>query len=154
MLSTRNRTLTFSLIFHKRIYLEIPKDITIKFNPILIHKRIPKNEHHNFRKWLRYYFDFCKKYHFPESKQQSLPHFIKKLQEKQQSSNQQKQAAFAISLYYSIARSDTENNLPESKNSLEKAQPSPIQKQSLSPTPNNPVESTLGSVNSKRVLLL
>ncbi len=77
--------------------MHIPQNITIKFDPILIHKGIPRSEHHNFRKWLRYYLDFCKKYDFFESKKEGLPHFIKKLQEKHQSSQQQKQAAFAIS---------------------------------------------------------
>jgi hypothetical protein len=54
----------------------------MKFDPLLVHKGIPKNEHYNFRKWLRYYLDLCKKYHFLESNPESLPHFIKKLQEK------------------------------------------------------------------------
>ena len=68
----------------------------MKLDPLLVHKGIPKSEPYYFRKWLRYYLDFCKKYHFPESKPESLPHFIKKLQEKHQSSHQQIQAAVAL----------------------------------------------------------
>ncbi|MCR4293310.1 MAG: hypothetical protein NUV76_10590 [Candidatus Kuenenia sp.] len=113
--------------------MHIPQNITIKFDPMLLRKGIPRSEHHNFRKWLRYYLDFCKKYGFPESKKESLPRFIKKLQEKHQSSQQQKQAAFAISLYYSIVMSNPEDNLLESENAQEKLQPSHKQKQTAQP---------------------
>lgn len=109
--------------------MHIPQNITIKFDPILIHKRIPRSEQHNFRERLRYYIDFCKKYDFFESKKESLSQFIKKLQEKHQSSQQLKQAALAISLYYSIVRSYPEDNLLESENAQEKSQPSYRQKQ-------------------------
>jgi integron integrase len=130
--------------------LVIPQNISIKFNPILTQKKIPKSEHSNFRKWLRYYFDFCRKYHYTDSKRESLPHFIKKLQEKRQSPDQQKQAAFAISLYYSIVRSGRKDNLLASEDSRGKAQPSYKQKQSLSPIPHNLVTLPPDPVNSKK----
>ncbi|WP_347274159.1 hypothetical protein [Candidatus Kuenenia sp.] len=66
---------------------------------------------------------------FSESKKESVSQVIKKLQEKHQSSQQQKQAALAISLYYSIVRSDSEDNLLVSENAQEKSQPSRKQKQ-------------------------
>ncbi len=105
----------------------------MKLDPLFVHKGIPKSEHYNFRKWLRYYLDFCKKYHFPESKPESIPHFIKKLQKKHQSSQQQKQAAFALSLYYAIVRSDPEDHRIESDNSRETSQPSRQQQHIASP---------------------
>jgi hypothetical protein len=77
----------------------------MKFNPLLVHKGIPRREHYNFRKWLRCYLVFYNKYHFPESQPESLPHFIKKLQEKHQSSHQQQQAALA--LLHSFRKSST-----------------------------------------------
>lgn len=150
MLSIRTWALEFSLILRKRFLLNIPQDITVKFDPILIQKKIPESEHNNFRKWLRYYFDFCKKYHYPESKRESLPHFIKKLQEKHQSANQQKQAAFAISLYYSIVLPYPEDNFLDSENLRQKMQPSRKQKRSLSPIPNNIVTSPSGPIDSKK----
>ncbi len=76
-------------------------------------RNIPKSEHNNFKKWLRYYFDFCKKYNHLESKDESLSSFIKKLQKKCQSTDQQKQASYAITLYYSLLRSDCKNSLPD-----------------------------------------
>jgi hypothetical protein len=77
--------------------------------------------------------DFCQKYHFPESKPESIPHFIKKLQKKHQSSQQQKQAAVALSLFYAIVRSDPEDNFIEIANSWEQSQPSRQQQHTASP---------------------
>jgi len=89
----------------------------MKFDPLLVRQGIPKSEHDDFRKRLRYYLDFCQKYHFPESNPESLPHFIKTLQEKHQSATQQKQAALALSLSYAIVRSDPSDHRIESANS-------------------------------------
>jgi hypothetical protein len=60
-------------------------------------------------KWLRYYLDFCLKYKFNQSDKESLPEFLNKLREKNQTSQQQKQASDAISIYY-----ETETQQPES----------------------------------------
>ncbi len=35
-----------------------------KFSTLLSESIIPKNEHSTFRKWLRYYLDFCHKSQF------------------------------------------------------------------------------------------
>jgi len=77
----------------------------------------------HYRKWLRYYLDFCQKYGF-QSDTKSLPHFIKKLKEKKQTDLQQKQAADAIYIYYGEetgredknALSKTNNKIISSKN--------------------------------------
>ena len=53
-------------------------------------------------KWLRYYLDFCDKYHFPPEQRESLAHFLQKLQQKQQTQIQQEQAAQAIAEYYEL----------------------------------------------------
>lgn len=90
--------------------MHIPQNIKTGFDSLLIYKEIPGKDHNNFRKWLRYYLDFCNKYHFPASKKESLPHFLKKLQEKNQPLNQRNQAAIAISLYFSISQTESKNN--------------------------------------------
>ena len=97
--------------------LQISQEIYNNFNLLLNNRNIPNNEQYDFRKWLRYYLDFCKKYNHSESKKENLPLFIKKLQEKHQSSNQQKQASYAITLYHSLIRSDSKNSFPDSKDS-------------------------------------
>jgi integron integrase len=65
-------------------------------------KSIPVGLHGLHKKWLRYYLDICRKYHFPPARTQSLPRFVQKLREKKQTSAQQEQAANAIKLYYDI----------------------------------------------------
>jgi hypothetical protein len=66
---------------------------------------VPGNLKGAYLKWLRYYWDFCHKYHFSHEHRESLPHFLKKLQEKRQTQTQQEQAAYAISLYYELLAS-------------------------------------------------
>ncbi|MBS1258347.1 MAG: Tyrosine recombinase XerC [Candidatus Scalindua arabica] len=94
--------------------LQILQEIYNDYILLLNNRNIPKSEHHDFKKWLRYYLDFCEKYNHSHSKKESLPLFIKKLQEKHQSSNQQKQASNAIIIYYSLLR----KSLPSDLNGL------------------------------------
>ena len=82
--------------------IQIPEQIRRQFNSALGAKNIPVNFHADYRKWLRYYLDFCHKYHFDAADRKSLPCFIKKLQQKKQNIQQQKQAHAAISLYYAV----------------------------------------------------
>ena len=88
--------------------IKISQELKVQFEALLAQKEIPKRLHSEYLKWLRYYFDFCHKYSFEKSKKESLPHFIKKLQDKRQTSQQQKNATLAISIYYEIKPSKTE----------------------------------------------
>jgi len=65
-------------------------------------KTIPDHLLWAYRKWLRYYFDYCEKYYFSSRDQNSLPPFIGKLREKKQTEQQQRQGAEAINLYYEL----------------------------------------------------
>ena len=69
----------------------IPPEIQAPYERLLFDKAIPRMDHPFYKKWLRYYLDFCVKYHYESSSKESLPHFIQKLRYK-------KQAAHAISL--------------------------------------------------------
>ena len=80
--------------------LPIPKDLNSLFNSLLYQKAIPEKDHPYYRKWLRYYLDFCQKYGFRQSDTKSLKPFINKLKEKKQTDQHQKQAVDAISIYY------------------------------------------------------
>ena len=90
--------------------LQISQEILNCYNLLLNNRNIPKSEQYDFRKWLRYYLDFCKKYNHSESKKENLPLFIKKLREKHQSSKQQKQSSNAITFYYSLLRTDSKKS--------------------------------------------
>ena len=56
----------------------------------------------NYRKWLRYYLDFCQKYDFEPSDSNSLPHFIDILRQKRQSDVLRKQAFHTVTLYHEM----------------------------------------------------
>jgi hypothetical protein len=80
--------------------LRIPSALQSQFEECLRNKAIPKETHGLYRKWLRYYLDFCQKYDFPDAQRESLPPFLGKLAEKKQTKEQLEQAAHTIALYY------------------------------------------------------
>ncbi len=86
--------------------LAIPSSLRTQFQQRLNEKTIPNHLAGVYLTWLRYYLDFCHKYHFPPDQQESLPHFLKKLQEKRQTQAQQAQAAEAIGVYYGLLVSE------------------------------------------------
>ncbi len=88
--------------------IKIPAALNAQFNALLVKKKIPKKFHNHYLKWLRYYLDFCQRYRFSESNPRSLPNFIRKLKEKRQTNDQQKQAYEAIHIYYELIRSKPE----------------------------------------------
>ena len=80
----------------------IPPALQARFEDQLRSKAIPEPLIWSYRKWLRYYLDYCEKYHFSPRDQNSLPRFIGKLRDKKQTEQQQRQAAEAIKLYYQV----------------------------------------------------
>jgi integron integrase len=83
----------------------IPSRLQTQFQHYLKDRAIPIHLQGPYLKWLRYYLDFCQKYHFPSEQRESLPHFLKKLQEKRQTQAQQEQAAHVITQYYELIES-------------------------------------------------
>lgn len=80
--------------------LPIPNDVSAAFMAVLEKRKVPPSLHSDFTKWLRYFLDFCSKHHPPESKSDQVRLFVDKLKSKGQSSEKQKQAAYAVSLYF------------------------------------------------------
>jgi len=80
----------------------IPIHLQTEFEAILRNKSVPIGFHIHYKKWLRFYLDFCRKYGFRENERISLDHFLMKLHEKKQTKAQQQQASHAIALYYEI----------------------------------------------------
>jgi len=87
--------------------IQIHPKIREQFDTLLLQKNILKNHYPDYRKWLRYYLDFCNKYHHDNLKKESLPHFIKKLRNKKQTITQQRQAYHAVLIYYEIEKSNS-----------------------------------------------
>lgn len=83
--------------------IQIDKVLSQRYKTVLQKQQIPQEQHFYYLKWLRYYLDFCHKYKFDKDQSESLPRFIEKLRSKKQTSAQQKQAAEAVQLFYSLA---------------------------------------------------
>jgi hypothetical protein len=80
--------------------ISIPPALQAEFVALLQSMAIPNNAYAPYLKWLRYYWDFCRKYRLPPTERDSLPRFLTKLQEKKQSQAQTQQAFQAVTLYY------------------------------------------------------
>ena len=52
--------------------------------------------------WLRYYLDFCAKYHHPPRRSDSLLPFLQEMASKNRSKAQQEQAVYALTVFYSL----------------------------------------------------
>jgi len=97
--------------------LQLPSALRAEFEACLQHAGIPKPAHAAYTKWLRYYLDFCQKYYVPHAQQASLPRFLHKLQEKQQTQAQQPQASHAVSRYHELVRvRDSHSGVPSRTN--------------------------------------
>jgi hypothetical protein len=57
----------------------VPERILTAYKTSLVEQRVPANLISEYKKWLRFYLDFCKKYQFPAEKQNTLPAFLEKL---------------------------------------------------------------------------
>jgi integron integrase len=88
----------------------IPGALGAKFKTLLEHDNIARRHYPHYLKWLRYYLDFCNKYGFDKSNSRSLSKFIRKLNSKNQTAEQQKEAYAAINIYYNLIQ--TESSVP------------------------------------------
>jgi hypothetical protein len=52
--------------------LTLPSALRTEFDTCLRNAAIPKPAHAAYAKWLRYYLDFCQKYHVPHAQQESF----------------------------------------------------------------------------------
>lgn len=82
----------------------IAKDILANYDDILKQRNVPPSAHNDYRKWLRYFLDFCAKYRPPASKSEQVKLFIEKLRSKKQPVKQQEQAAHAVSIFFALQR--------------------------------------------------
>jgi len=101
--------------------LPIPQDVLTRFDKVLRQREVPEPLHAYYRKWLRYFLDFYKKYPPPDAKSEQMRLFIEKLRAKKQTPQQCTQAAHALSLFF-------ESQLPknDSRSAPVEATPSPI----------------------------
>ncbi len=105
----------------------IPADIWEQYSAVLKKRAIPVSHHADYRKWLRYYLDYCHKYKQPYFDNQSLEKFIEKLREKKQPSDQQEEAVQAVSVYYEMLKaSDSVGQLRPDNQTTPHPNPLPV----------------------------
>ena len=80
----------------------IHPEIRIPYDALLVQSKIPEKYRYYYKKWLKYYFDFSGKYDFRQSGKETLPLFIKKLIDKNQTEEQRKQGFHAVSIFYDL----------------------------------------------------
>jgi len=58
-----------------KIMISVPHDIQTRFQTLLASKAVPKKYHFHYKRWLRYYWDFCHKYGCVNGVKPWLAHF-------------------------------------------------------------------------------
>lgn len=86
--------------------IQVPRDTMARFEAVLKGKGMPLGSFGDYRKWLRYYFDFSSKYPESRGRSEQVRKFLEKLRDKNQSEAQRRQAAHAISLYFEMQREE------------------------------------------------
>ena len=82
----------------------IPENVAIAFEKRLEADRLNPAWRAEYRKWRRYYLDFCAKYRHPPGERDSLPEFLLKLSAKGQSVDRQQTAAASVQAYYAVLK--------------------------------------------------
>ena len=84
--------------------LQVPEVTGRRFEAAMAAAEVAVQERWYYRKWLRYYLDFCGKYGRPPAEEASLGPFLEKLASKNQSAAQRRQAAQAVRRYIGMLR--------------------------------------------------
>jgi integron integrase len=96
----------------------IPNALFTMYIAYLGKRRVPGSHFAEYKKWLRYYLDFCDKYPVPDAKSERVRLFADKLREKNQTPAQLERAAHAVSLYFEMARNEGLVNAMPSNDSI------------------------------------
>lgn len=92
--------------------LFIPNAVFDEFLEFLGKKDFSAESMTEYKKWLRYYLDFCSKYPMPDSTSERVRLFTEKLKEKKQNEKQRERAAHAVSLYLEMIMMEETSSLP------------------------------------------
>jgi len=88
----------------------IPSEIKILYDEVMIKKGVPLQVHFQYRNWLRYYLNFCLKYHHEPANKESFMSFVQKLKDKNRTEQQRKQAFDVVSIFYRIEKKKTDQS--------------------------------------------
>lgn len=79
--------------------LVVPREVRVGYGEFLARRGVAEKYIYKCQKYLRYYLDFCWKYHHEQATVQGLEAFLLKLAEKKQDETARKEAKRAIQLY-------------------------------------------------------
>ena len=96
--------------------LQLPDKLNQLYDTCLLNKALSDKDSYFYKKYLRFYWDFCHKYQHDALHKDSLLLFLTKLQEKGQSREQQNQASQAVSLFYEVYSRVQQNKNKLSRN--------------------------------------
>ncbi len=85
----------------------VPPDILFHFDAQVMLEQIVVGDHVFYRKWLRFYFDFCHEYQLDPDARSSLTPFLRKLADKKHSSQLCRQAEHALLIFYALPKPST-----------------------------------------------
>jgi hypothetical protein len=80
--------------------LPLPPDLLARYDETLSQSAIPAHQQPHYRKWLRFYLDFCGKYDQQPLERETVRAFLRKLREKDQPEWMRTQAVDAVRLYF------------------------------------------------------
>ncbi|MCH6258249.1 phage integrase N-terminal SAM-like domain-containing protein [Puniceicoccaceae bacterium K14] len=86
------------------IMFTVPTELKTKYSEELNLRKLSAAKRSAYMKWLRYYLDYCHKYHHRFKDPDSLAAFTLKLSEKGQSKAQQFEAAVALKIYFELVK--------------------------------------------------
>jgi hypothetical protein len=81
--------------------IQLSRETVLAYDRRLERAAVAESERGAFRKWVRFYLDFCGKYGHPPRERSSIPAFLAKLASKNQPEANQKQALRAVNLLIS-----------------------------------------------------
>lgn len=87
--------------------IKIFPELWQKYDRRLDAGNVPPDQRTNYRKWLRYYLDFCRKYGHAYAAPESLASFLDKLASKRQSDARRAQATEAVRVYHRMLTEKT-----------------------------------------------
>jgi integron integrase len=93
---------SFNVTTRGKIMLPVPNAVLTQYEAFLKRGDIPLVRHAEYKRWLRYFLDFCAKYPVPDSNAERARLFSEKLREKKQTERQRQQAIHAVFLYFEM----------------------------------------------------
>ena len=101
--------------------MSFPKDLQTQYEKARDSASISRELRPQFRKWLRFYLDFCSKYGHSRDLKSSLPLFMAKLTSKNQPEAKRSEVSVAGTLYFKMADTGKANALSKSKTESDRA---------------------------------